>query len=258
MRLRQEGGENVNTFTSMMMAKIHWLEGANQLPHNLGQIMARALMDCSVESFRMKFTHVYNDFEINPKKYKYQEIINLATSSYRSCLDNKMWTPAEAKKADSLDIPVAMKAHMMSLIHSVMDKKMKGKSGGNGGSEKDSNNCQICGSGDHTAKDCPNKNGQNSSNGNKKKKSKGGNSKGVGWKGTPPKKGESHEKEVDGTTYYWCGKCTRWNTTHKSSEHIVGFKKAGNEESEGNDEAMLAQTGLVSGYLAMSNFLSKE
>ena len=33
---------------------------------------------------------------------------------------------------------------------------------------------------------------------------------------------------------------------------------SGNEESEGNDEAMLAQTGLVSSYLAMSNFLSKE
>ena len=71
------------------------------------------------------------------------------------------------------------------------------------------------------------------------------------------KKGESHGKEVDGTTYYWCRKYSRWNTTHKSSEHIVGFKKTGNEESEGNDEATLAQTGLVSGYLAISNFLSK-
>ena len=90
MRLRQEAGENVNTFTSTMMAKIRRLEGANRLPHDLGQIMARALMDCSVESFRMQFTHIYNEFEINPKKYKYQVIINLATSSYKSCLDNKM------------------------------------------------------------------------------------------------------------------------------------------------------------------------
>jgi hypothetical protein len=40
---------------------------------------------------------------------------------------------------------------------------------------------------------------------------------------TPPRKGESHEKVMNGKTLYWCGKqsCSKW-TTHKTSDHPTG------------------------------------
>ena len=45
------------------------------------------------------------------------------------------------------------------------------------------------------------------------------------WKTIPPGPGESHTKTVNGVLQYWCGKCTRWNDTHTTDQHIVGFKR---------------------------------
>ena len=66
------------------------------------------------------------------------------------------------------------------------------------------------------------------------------------WKNQPPAPGASDERMMDGTKFYWCGKCKRWNTTHKTSEHVVGYnnKKKGkdnkrptNRESRGANKA---------------------
>jgi hypothetical protein len=35
----------------------------------------------------------------------------------------------------------------------------------------------------------------------------------------PPKEGEPEEKQVKGTSLFWCGKCKHWNKSHRTSEH---------------------------------------
>ena len=47
----------------------------------------------------------------------------------------------------------------------------------------------------------------------------------------PPAPGASDERLIDGTKYFWCAKCARWNTTHKTHQHIVGY---GRKDKNGN------------------------
>ena len=56
----------------------------------------------------------------------------------------------------------------------------------------------------------------------KKKKSK------HAWKQKPPKEGSAETKKVDGKTWKWCAKCSRWTLSHSTSEHTG---RPSNEES---------------------------
>ena len=51
---------------------------------------------------------------------------------------------------------------------------------------------------------------------------------------TPPAAGESHEKVIDGTNRYWCGRCGKWDD-HKTENHPTkddGSKKKSGEEGK--------------------------
>jgi hypothetical protein len=267
MRLKSEPGENVETFTSKMMSKIRRLEGANRLPRDLGQIMATSLMDCSVETFRLHFMQVFNELEVDSSKYTYQQIINVATTRYRTALDRHLWTPGSGgQKPD--EIPVSMKAELTLLIQSTIDKRVKAnqKSASGGNTKGDSLDasstktvkCFNCG-GQHYARDCPKPKADSS---NKKRQGSGAGGRNQvnpanKWKRTPPKKDEAHTKEVSGSTFHWCGTCKQWNTSHGTSDHVAGFKKSGDgggstngSATTGTGQANLAQTGLVAGFLA--------
>ena len=45
------------------------------------------------------------------------------------------------------------------------------------------------------------------------------------WRRQGPKEGESETLVRGGKTYFWCGRCRLWNTTHKTVEHIRGGPK---------------------------------
>ena len=40
------------------------------------------------------------------------------------------------------------------------------------------------------------------------------------WKFVPSRDDENEERSVRGKTWYWCGKCRRWNLTHKTHQHV--------------------------------------
>ena len=42
------------------------------------------------------------------------------------------------------------------------------------------------------------------------------------WRRQGPKEGEKEVLQRGDKTYYWCGKCRLWNTTHRTLEHIRG------------------------------------
>ena len=68
------------------------------------------------------------------------------------------------------------------------------------------------------------------------------------WRRQGPKDGEKEVMQRGGKTYYWCGRCRLWNTTHRTSEHIKGGPKSGEQPSVQNptsvqNTAHLTQTG---------------
>ena len=90
MSLKEEPGENVDKITTKMGAKIRILEGANRFPADIGQIVCKALMSCSVIPFALEFTQLYNEFEKKPKKHTYTTLFRMASASYRSNMDRNM------------------------------------------------------------------------------------------------------------------------------------------------------------------------
>ena len=48
------------------------------------------------------------------------------------------------------------------------------------------------------------------------------------WRRQGPKEGEAETLRRGNKTYFWCGKCRLWNTTHKTAEHIRGGPKQDN------------------------------
>ena len=42
------------------------------------------------------------------------------------------------------------------------------------------------------------------------------------WRRQGPREGETETMVRGGKTYFWCGRCRLWNTTHKTAEHIRG------------------------------------
>ena len=224
MRLRKEPGENVNTFTTTMEAKIRRLEGAGRLPDDIGQIMATGLMNCTVETFRVKFTQVFNDLELNPRKYDYHDIIRMAVSSYRTAIDRKMWVPNKKdQKVDTL--PKAFKAEIGQFIHQALSNQ---KGGGSTTQSMFKGTCHNCNQVGHMARNCPHpkKDSSNPAASNNPSNNNGGASeKKMRWYRIKSKDNESHEQTRNDKKYFWCDKCSRWNTTHKTAACVVGFKK---------------------------------
>ena len=58
---------------------------------------------------------------------------------------------------------------------------------------------------------------------------------------TPPKRGESEIKFIDGTKRYWCGKCGRWTLSHTEDGHKT--KEELEAERSGNKTAGMARVG---------------
>ena len=48
------------------------------------------------------------------------------------------------------------------------------------------------------------------------------------WKFVPPDDGNPETKTINEKTWFWCGKCRRWNTTHTTTQHVR--KKTAEEE----------------------------
>ena len=51
------------------------------------------------------------------------------------------------------------------------------------------------------------------------------------WRRQGPKDGEGETLQRGGKTYFWCGRCRLWNTTHKTAEHIRGGPRTSNTNS---------------------------
>ena len=256
MRLSKEPGENVNTFTTKMTDKIRRLEGAGRLPDDLCQIMATCLMDSTVETFRLQFTQIFNECERNATRYDYNELIKIATSSYRTSVDRKMWIPNKSNKEKDT-LPKALKAELGTLIQSALAKERNShQASGQQASQQQKQrkgDCNHCGKPGHWARECPDKQGTqtrnttNNTTGGSNNDSNNTTNK-THWYRVKPTGNDPHEKEKNGKKYYWCAKCTRWNPTHLTDDHKVGYKKEG-----GTGQLCMSSGALVAGFLCQES-----
>jgi hypothetical protein len=77
--------------------------------------------------------------------------------------------------------------------------------------------CWNCGQNGHLSNYC-----------DKPKTRRGGDRRGGGdkdktrsWKRIPPRVDDPHEKTITGTKWYWCGRCTFWNNSHLTADHVA-------------------------------------
>ena len=225
MRLKDEPGENVETYTNKVDAICMQLQGANKSPADVSVLVTIGLKTSTVEEFRLRFIGIYNELEDNPSTYTFKEVIRKAEHAYRSLVDSKGWGPLAKQPGTDAAFQY-------------------------GGGDRFKNvTCWVCGQKGHTAKKCPNrKTDAGDSDGKGAPSGNGGKEKHPApWWKQPPKKDESHEKNHDGKKWFWCGKCGKWNTSHNTSQHrskkkVPRADKEGGGVEESKEEGSEEQT----------------
>ena len=171
------------------------------------------------------------------------KICETAEDAYRNALDNGRWPPAsnvpDAKKPPGQFANIANVAMTKQGAYVLLQNSHGQNNNGNKGV------CFECGSPDHYKRDCPKlaaakttaemkaKNGQQGtgggSNGTSPKKP-------ARWNRKAPAPGQQKVMQRNGKTYYWCEKCKRWNTTHKTETHV---RKNGSKTQQQQQQAQV-------------------
>ena len=146
------------------------------------------------------------------KNLTYLDICEKAEAFYRTAKDNGDWLPAK-NAVDSKAPPRGFGATAISRAEVMALFKSNGLP--NSPSNKgDKGACHNCGETGHWARECT-KNKKS----DKKFAPKKGHGAPVSWKTIAPAPGASNSVTKDGKTFFWCGKCGRWTTTHDTAKH---------------------------------------
>ena len=155
----------------------------------------------------------------------------------KSQKDRNKWPPAQtpqdarappkafANQADASANGIAPNVAAGSVAEQALAlllEQMKGNGGGGGGTggTKKKGPCHKCGKDGHWKNECPE---------NKQR----GSSKDY-WRTKEPKSGEPTTITRNGTPYYWCAKCRRFQPTHSTETHVAGAGKGRNGRGNRN------------------------
>ena len=266
LKLSNFDGENVHMAGSYLKGAFTLLTAHDRMPKDVNLLLFRVFKESSTPDFNSFVTSIEQQLETatifgNTKTLTPEEIIGQFETKYSDLIGRDAW---EAKST-STDQASAFTAGTSSstvicfncggLGHTVPECKLPRdeeaikarrdlilKSPSKGGGGANSKRGGGRGSGDRGGK----KGGRGDAGRGNGGRGGGGNSSGLK---TPPKAGESHKKQVNGSTLYWCGRCGKWGD-HDTSNHPTpsGGKGSDKSSSSGNDDA--SSTSNAEGNLA--------
>ena len=254
LTLKSIPGESVSKLSEQVTELAREIVGSGSPPSDLINLVSKPYTKGTVESFRNYALGIHMTVMQGAYTGTWQRLTTEHNAMYQDLVQSDEYPPAKGGKKDQDNV-------IQGLIAKAVDQKLSKLNLSNGGNSgtgkgKKKRECFNCGSTEHIAKDCPKKSDSNSNSTNKSSSKKDDD-----WRYKPPNKskGESTEKEVDGKTYKWCGKCRDnkglWTTgkyLHSTAEHR-SKKKEDKEESSNNETARLAYIDepLDFGFLAM-------
>jgi hypothetical protein len=210
MRLSQEPGQNVDTFSDKISSYCRQLEGANKLPEDITVLLAECYMDCTVEAFKIQFLTLFNLCDADPQCTVWHDVVSTATSSFRRLDGRHAW---------NVDVPRGSAIGMAGALVP-------------GSANTDVRLCFECGSPDHLRNRCPvlgANNGRSRGNGGGRGGRggvSGGGPGGGSWKYNPPADGAPETMQKFGVPYMWCATCGNWNISHVTSAHVAGIGRS--------------------------------
>ena len=226
----QYPGQNLETMAADNIRDINDLEQAGWYNLSTGNTMVRNFTSANSECpsfawFAQAFLAKYEDhvtmcFHMNKNDCKqymkdqgfdYETICTTFADYYRKANQDGRWLPSKTPR-DSRSAPrhFANQAKLQQHAPSVDRSKTTGV-------------CHNCNKPGHWARNCPSSaatartSNRGPSTGTSSKRN--GTTGSTPWTKVPPANGASETKSMHGKTFYWCAKCKRWTTSHKTSEH---------------------------------------
>ena len=256
LTLKSIPGESVSKLSEQVTELAREIVGSGSPPSDLLNLVSKPYTKGTVESFRNCALGVHMTIMQGTYSGTWQRLTTEHNAVYQDLVQSEEYPPAKGGKKDQDNVIQGLIAKAVDQKLSKLNLSNGGNTGTGNGKGKKKRECYNCGSTEHIAKDCPKK-----SDGNSDNKDKSGSKKDDDWRHKPPNKskGESAEKEVDGKTYKWCGKCrdnkglwTSGKYLHSTAEHRPK-KKEDKEESSNTETARLAYIDepLDFGFLAM-------
>ena len=194
MRIANEPGENVGTFSEKLKSMCMALEGAGELPNDVSFLICRSIMKCSVKVFESHYTALYANLQFNPRAITWHAIIVEAVGLYNALVQDNEWT---------VNDPVPPRS-LAALVPS---------STGPSGEDR---TCHLCGVAGHLSRNCPTAQGKRNSRQRQPMPL---------WKTTGPAPGQPETMTKYDKTYFWCTTCSHWNVTHLTENHTSGIGK---------------------------------
>lgn len=231
-------GENVRDYNTVAHGVYNMLSNATNLTGNIVipdmvKIIKRGLIASSTAEFNSDLTA---EVVLLGRNCTVEALTDKANDLYSGLLGSSLWAAGDGKQADTGFF--AGKCYECNEVgHKREDcPLLKNKDGGHGGNNDRNGGRGRGGGGRGTGRGGRGGRGGRQGRGgrgggrNGDRSSNDSSNNGKDPFRIPPKKGEGHTKTIDGKTYRWCGRCSRWGD-HTTDQHKAMLAMTANENN---------------------------